>query len=309
MLIRLGKPAPAGGDAVALLLECHERIRAFLALARHIGEARSSQAQPIAEAADQVVRYFTEALPLHARDEEEESVLPRLRGKEPMVDAELEEMAREHAGHDGPLRTVVAACAELAHDPTRHEPRQRAAESEKIDRPLGRSRQPVIRLSCRGRPDDLVGERAPPQECLLHVGAACDPPDLADHLAREPANAPRRFLVGGVEEERRYGDPDDDRDRAGGRRATSPCRVNAVGVASRKTMLKSIADFAIRGRAIPHAPASRNSAARSAVPKGTPCEGEQEHIQNGRHRAARRADEEVRDPRPRDPLTPSRPRP
>ena len=37
MLTQLGKPAPAG-DAVDLLLECHGRIRAFLALARRIGE-------------------------------------------------------------------------------------------------------------------------------------------------------------------------------------------------------------------------------------------------------------------------------
>jgi hemerythrin-like domain-containing protein len=118
MLIRIGKPAPAA-DAVSLLLECHERIRAFLALARRVAEARSTEAHSLTEAASQVVRYFTEALPLHARDEEE-SVLPRLRGKEAALDSELEAMAREHVEHGRPLRTLVLACAELAREPERH---------------------------------------------------------------------------------------------------------------------------------------------------------------------------------------------
>ena len=58
MLGKIGRSA-APADAVALLLECHGRIRAFLAMARRVGEAI------------QVHRNFTLALPLHARDEEE----------------------------------------------------------------------------------------------------------------------------------------------------------------------------------------------------------------------------------------------
>jgi hemerythrin-like domain-containing protein len=118
MLIRIGKPA-AASDAVSLLLECHERIRAFLALARRLAEARSTEAHSLSEAADRVVRYFTESLPLHARDEEE-SVLPRLRGKERVLDSELEAMTLEHVEHARPLRTLVLACAELAREPARH---------------------------------------------------------------------------------------------------------------------------------------------------------------------------------------------
>lgn len=117
MLTRLGKPS-APGDAVDLLLECHERIRSFLSLARRIPGADPAHPQAIAEAALRVRRYFTEALPLHALDEEE-SILPRLRGRDPAVDAELEEMSREHVEHQPPLRTLVGACEVLGRDPGR----------------------------------------------------------------------------------------------------------------------------------------------------------------------------------------------
>lgn len=117
MLTRLGAPA-APDDAVGLLLDCHERIRGFLALAARLAEAGLAERDGVAEAAARVRRYFSEALPLHARDEEE-SVLPRLRGKDPAVDAELDEMRREHGEHGPPLDALVQACAALAEDPSR----------------------------------------------------------------------------------------------------------------------------------------------------------------------------------------------
>jgi hypothetical protein len=118
MLIRLGKTNATPADAVDLVLECHERIRFFCALARRVARAAPSDAEGIAEAAARVRRYFVEALPLHARDEEE-SILPRLQGREPAVDAALAAMTREHAEHAAPLAAVVAACGALASDPVR----------------------------------------------------------------------------------------------------------------------------------------------------------------------------------------------
>jgi hemerythrin-like domain-containing protein len=117
MLIRLGKAATTGG-AVELVLECHERIRHFCALARRIPGAALENPAAIAEAAERVRRYFVEALPLHARDEEE-SLLPRLRGREPALDAALAAMTREHGEHAAPLAAVVAACETLAREPGR----------------------------------------------------------------------------------------------------------------------------------------------------------------------------------------------
>lgn len=118
MLTRLGKPA-AQGDAVDLLLECHARIRTFLGIARRVAEGAGAPPEELAAAAARVHRYFTQALPLHARDEEE-SILPRLRGLDPRVDRELATMLREHAEHERPLAALVGACAALAREPARH---------------------------------------------------------------------------------------------------------------------------------------------------------------------------------------------
>jgi hemerythrin-like domain-containing protein len=118
MLGKIGKPVTPA-DAVDLLLECHGRIRAFLAMARRLGEAADESAEAVSDAAVQVHRYFTLALPLHARDEEE-SILPRLRGRDQLVDVQLEAMVREHQLHQQPLGRLVEACAEIGADPGRH---------------------------------------------------------------------------------------------------------------------------------------------------------------------------------------------
>jgi iron-sulfur cluster repair protein YtfE (RIC family) len=119
MLNAIGSPrAPAEG-IVDLLLECHARIRSFSDLAVKLGETRGADPAEIAEAAASVRRYFVEALPLHARDEEE-SVLPRLAGRDPVVDAALVAMHRDHVGHGEVLDPVLAICAELVASPDRH---------------------------------------------------------------------------------------------------------------------------------------------------------------------------------------------
>ncbi len=119
MLTRLGRFA-APEDAAGLLLECHGRIREFLALAGRIAEASRVEEEALREAAVCVRRYFTEALPLHARDEEE-SVHPRLRGREVGLDRELHAMVREHRDHIRPLATLVAACEEIELQLTRRD--------------------------------------------------------------------------------------------------------------------------------------------------------------------------------------------
>jgi hypothetical protein len=59
------------------------------------------------------------ALPLHARDEDE-TLAPRLRGRDAAVDGALDRIARDHGAHDACLAPVLAACAAIAADPTRH---------------------------------------------------------------------------------------------------------------------------------------------------------------------------------------------
>jgi iron-sulfur cluster repair protein YtfE (RIC family) len=117
-MLRIGTPRPAE-DIVDLLLDCHARIRSFSELAVRLGEASRPTPAEVAEAAAQVRRYFLEALPLHARDEEE-SVLPRLAGRDPSVEAALVAMHRDHLGHGELVEPVLALCAELVASPERH---------------------------------------------------------------------------------------------------------------------------------------------------------------------------------------------
>lgn len=111
MLTRIGKPA-APGDVVDALLDCHQRIRDFTALALRLATTGGLAEDDVRDAAARVHRYFAVALPLHAQDEEE-SILPRLRGADPAVDAELATMRREHAEHGDPVGRLLTACAEL----------------------------------------------------------------------------------------------------------------------------------------------------------------------------------------------------
>lgn len=115
MLIEIGRKK-AQGDVVDLLLDCHTRIRSFSRLALRIAEAEKAPAEEVAEAAARVQRYFSVALPHHVADEEE-SVLPRLMGKDAALDAALGRMEEEHQGHEEPLRRLLAIAGELAQRP------------------------------------------------------------------------------------------------------------------------------------------------------------------------------------------------
>ena len=118
MLTTIGGAAPEG-DVVDLLLACHARIRSFTDLAARLAAARELSPAEVRDAALRVRRYFDEALPLHALDEEE-SVAPRLRGKDPALDEALAEMHREHEAHGATIGLVVALCGTLGESPERH---------------------------------------------------------------------------------------------------------------------------------------------------------------------------------------------
>lgn len=100
------------GGFVEHLLDCHARIRRFSELARTLAHARDASLAQVEGAARGVRRYFEEALPLHAEDEEE-TVLPRLLGRDPFVDAALHRMREEHAAHTPWLVRLIDACRDL----------------------------------------------------------------------------------------------------------------------------------------------------------------------------------------------------
>lgn len=114
--LRLLGPAREGDDdALDLLLACHERIRRFIGLAARLCEDGADLTER-AEAAERVRRYFAEALPRHVADEDA-SLLPRLRGQDPAIDAALAQMHAEHEAHAPHLARLVALCQALAQDP------------------------------------------------------------------------------------------------------------------------------------------------------------------------------------------------
>lgn len=102
-------PRQASHDLVELLLECHQRIREFAALAVAVAEPEGAPPEQVREDCARVCRYFTEAFPLHVADEER-SILPRLMGNSQRVDDALSLMQLQHRTHDAPLAELLSLC-------------------------------------------------------------------------------------------------------------------------------------------------------------------------------------------------------
>lgn len=124
MLIGIRRRAPDGaseerGDDVAgLLIACHGRIRGFLDVAARLAAARGEPDASIADAAARLGRYFGEALPLHALDEDV-SIAPRLIDADPgdeLRDA-LGLMGREHVETEEVLAELSPLWAAVSRDP------------------------------------------------------------------------------------------------------------------------------------------------------------------------------------------------
>jgi hemerythrin-like domain-containing protein len=115
MLLQIGRREEPE-SLVELLLACHERIRRFSELALALGERSDLPRAEVVEACESCIRYFAEALPLHVRDEEE-SLLPRLRGRRPEFDEALLVMTREHGEHEPALRELLGCLRALREAP------------------------------------------------------------------------------------------------------------------------------------------------------------------------------------------------
>jgi len=106
------------GDVVGMLLDCHRRIRHFTALAVALPDATAVPPAEIASAAAGVVRYFAEALPLHAADEDA-SIAPRLLalGLPEAVRAAVLSMTVQHGGLELTLASALPRWQAVAADP------------------------------------------------------------------------------------------------------------------------------------------------------------------------------------------------
>jgi iron-sulfur cluster repair protein YtfE (RIC family) len=106
-----GRTAARATDAVDDLRLCHGRIRHHLELAqRTLEESPRASAEEIAEAAADVARYFTIALPLHAADEDD-SMRPRLEAAP--VSREVRQLLHRMSTEHGVLHEIVDEVAPL----------------------------------------------------------------------------------------------------------------------------------------------------------------------------------------------------
>ncbi|MCI0572265.1 MAG: hemerythrin domain-containing protein [Myxococcaceae bacterium] len=123
MLVPLRFQSPSSRppeDPFSLLLECHQRIRTFLALGQRLAGAGDAPHREVAEAAGRVERYFTVGLPKHVADEDL-SLAPRLRELALSADvlAALEKMEQQHRELEALLERLVPRWQKLQANPER----------------------------------------------------------------------------------------------------------------------------------------------------------------------------------------------
>jgi hemerythrin-like domain-containing protein len=119
--LRFGSTPDSPRDAFGLLLDCHERIRAFSRLALQLVRPGEIPRRDVAEAAGRLERYFSLALPLHVADEDE-SLAPMLRQLTlpPRVFTALAEMTRQHHEIEALLGALITRWRFLRELPEAH---------------------------------------------------------------------------------------------------------------------------------------------------------------------------------------------
>jgi hemerythrin-like domain-containing protein len=164
MLHNLGARKARAG-LLGLLLDCHDKIRSFSALAVTLATRDGIEPAQAREGAAQARRYFVEALPRHVADEEE-SLLPRLRGRDPALDRALAQMHHEHEQHAALLAVLIDALDAVAQHGLREADQSALADvaprlSRAFDEHLAREEQHIF-----SRIDSLLG--AEEQSQIVH---------------------------------------------------------------------------------------------------------------------------------------------
>lgn len=111
-----GQPAPAWDEPIDMLYACHGKIKRFCGQLRQLPDYLAGHGcnRAAREAAAQVLNYFDRAAPLHHRDEEDD-FFPALLRHAPQAQADLDDLARQHAVLEQAwqaLRPALAAVAE-----------------------------------------------------------------------------------------------------------------------------------------------------------------------------------------------------
>jgi iron-sulfur cluster repair protein YtfE (RIC family) len=108
-------------DILQLLLEGHEQLRGFTALAVQLGHSQGASPLELSEAARRLLRYFTHELPLHL-EEEEQGLLPRL-FTTPLTQEliqQLWELEKQHDEFEARLERLMPLWTTVARTPERY---------------------------------------------------------------------------------------------------------------------------------------------------------------------------------------------
>jgi iron-sulfur cluster repair protein YtfE (RIC family) len=105
-------PSPRSEDVPDVLVDCHQRLRQFTALAAELAARATATAGEVREVTAKVHRYFTVALPLHEEDEEA-SLFPRLLERAPELAPRIASLREDHAAHADRVGKLLAICEQL----------------------------------------------------------------------------------------------------------------------------------------------------------------------------------------------------
>ena len=121
MLTHISSPqqSPAPTGPLEMLQGCHVRIRHFMQLGRTLAETQGASPEEVAEAANDIFRYFTQALPLHEADENE-TLFPRVREAGPLgspLRQAASAMVEQHHAIDELVAELLSLCGSLRRQP------------------------------------------------------------------------------------------------------------------------------------------------------------------------------------------------
>jgi iron-sulfur cluster repair protein YtfE (RIC family) len=112
---------PAASTPLEMLLYCHARIRHFMQLSRTLAEAQDAPPAEIADAAAALVRYFSQALPLHEADETR-TLFPRFQSATPLgspLREAAKAMVEQHKAIDELIAELLSLCGSISRQPER----------------------------------------------------------------------------------------------------------------------------------------------------------------------------------------------
>lgn len=116
--LQFGAPKQRREDVPDVLVDCHQRMRQFTAIAAELAARPSVPPEEVREVAAQIHRYFTVALPLHEEDEER-SLFPRLLARTQELAPTIALLREDHAAHVERVGALLSVCGELQTAPER----------------------------------------------------------------------------------------------------------------------------------------------------------------------------------------------